>query len=264
MTTRAHMEPTVPETTARAARHAFDRSNPYRAAGDHIREVASDLELAAMPEAAGAPPNAVMTLVTALQHAEGLSDREAAEAARTRVDWKYVLHLPLHYPGFDVTALAGFRRRLMAHTAAHPCFERVLQWLGELGLCPDCRESAPTTPRVLTEIATANRFPLLVQTMRLVLQALQDNAPEWLLATAPERWQEWYLRPSWALHAADDLDHRLALAQAVATDGFRLLDTLAAPGTPGTASSLAELEVMREVWSWQFERHGDDVVWLAA
>ncbi len=258
------MEPTVPETTARVARHAFSRSNPYRAAGDHIREAYADLELAEMPQPPATPSNAVLALVTVLQHVEGLSDREAAEAVRTRVEWKYALHLPLHFPGFDVTALADFRRRLMAHTPAHPCFERLVHRLGELGLRADDGEAAPTTARVLTGIATGNRFPLLVQTMQLVLQALQDSAPDWLRDTAPARWQEWYLRPSWALHAADDLEHRLTLAHAVAQDGFQLLDKLAAEDAPGGASALGELELMRHVWAWQFQRHGDDVVWLAA
>jgi transposase len=36
-----------------------------------------------------------------MQYAEGLTDRQAADAVRTRIDWKYVLSLELTDTGFD-------------------------------------------------------------------------------------------------------------------------------------------------------------------
>jgi transposase len=36
-----------------------------------------------------------------MQFIEDLSDRQAAEAVRSRIDWKYVLGLELTNPGFD-------------------------------------------------------------------------------------------------------------------------------------------------------------------
>ncbi len=36
-----------------------------------------------------------------MQFIEGLSDRQAAEAVRSRIDWKYALSLELTDPGFD-------------------------------------------------------------------------------------------------------------------------------------------------------------------
>jgi transposase len=53
-----------------------------------------------------------LALVTILQFAEGLSDRQAADAVRSRLDWKYVLRLELTDPGFDASALSEFRGRL--------------------------------------------------------------------------------------------------------------------------------------------------------
>jgi transposase len=43
--------------------------------------------------------------VTILQFAEGLSDRQAADALRSRIDWKYVARLELSDPGFDGSVL---------------------------------------------------------------------------------------------------------------------------------------------------------------
>jgi transposase len=53
-----------------------------------------------------------LALVTLLQFHEDLSDRQAAEAVRARIDWKYVLSLELTDPGFNflslpLSALAG-------------------------------------------------------------------------------------------------------------------------------------------------------------
>ena len=48
---------------------------------------------------------------------EKLPDRQAAEAVRIRLDWKYALHLPLTYTGFDYRVLSEFRDRLLAHEA---------------------------------------------------------------------------------------------------------------------------------------------------
>jgi transposase len=44
---------------------------------------------------------------------EDLTDREAADAVRSRTDWKYLLGLELHDPGFDYSVLSEFRGRLM-------------------------------------------------------------------------------------------------------------------------------------------------------
>ena len=47
-----------------------------------------------------------------MQRAEKLTDRQAAEAVRTRIDWQYLLGLALDDPGFDHTVLAEFRGRV--------------------------------------------------------------------------------------------------------------------------------------------------------
>jgi transposase len=48
-----------------------------------------------------------------MQFAESLSDRQAAEAVRARIDWKYALSLPLNDSGFHYSVLSEFRDRLL-------------------------------------------------------------------------------------------------------------------------------------------------------
>lgn len=52
-------------------------------------------------------------IVTVLQFAENLTDRQAADAVRGRIDWKYCLGLELTDKGFDFSVLSLFRARLL-------------------------------------------------------------------------------------------------------------------------------------------------------
>jgi transposase len=87
--------------------------------GDELSAVFQDELFAALFPRRGQPAEAPwrLALVTVLQFVEGLSDRQAAEAVRTRIDWKYALRLELEDLGFDfsvrcrVSQQATARRR---------------------------------------------------------------------------------------------------------------------------------------------------------
>ena len=64
----------------------------------------------------------------------GLTDRQAADAIRTRIDWKYLLCLELTDVGFDHTVLGEFRTRLLAHGAEGRFFDAVLELARGRGL----------------------------------------------------------------------------------------------------------------------------------
>jgi transposase len=65
-----------------------------------------------------------LALITLLQFWDGLTDRQAADASRTRIDWKYLLCLDLTDPGFDHSVLSEFRTRLLTHDAERRCLMR--------------------------------------------------------------------------------------------------------------------------------------------
>ena len=67
-----------------------------------------------------------LALVTVLQFVEVLTDREAADAVRARIDWKYVLGLELTDPGFHYSVLTEFRQRLIGHEATQLLLNRIL------------------------------------------------------------------------------------------------------------------------------------------
>ncbi|WP_145707970.1 transposase [Azospirillum baldaniorum] len=68
-----------------------------------------------------------LVLVTVLQLAESLFDRQAAEAVRGRIDWKYDLGLELEDAGFDFSVLSKFRLRLVIGAAVSLLLEAMLR-----------------------------------------------------------------------------------------------------------------------------------------
>src|SRR4051794_33954182 len=82
--------PDVPELTARVARAAFPKGNPYLRLRDELGPVFRDGDFADLYPRRGQPalPPWKLALVTVLQFAEDLSDRQAADAVRGRIDWK--------------------------------------------------------------------------------------------------------------------------------------------------------------------------------
>jgi transposase len=85
----------IPEETQQVARAAFPKGNPYMRMRDELGEIYTDELFAELFPGRGQPAQSPGRLawVTVLQFAEGLSDRQAAEAVRGRIDWKYVLGL---------------------------------------------------------------------------------------------------------------------------------------------------------------------------
>src|SRR6266480_3911732 len=79
----------IPEETQRVARAAFPRGNVYMQVADRLGTIYHDAQFAALFPTRGQPAEAParLALVTILQFAEGLSDRQAADAVRSRIDW---------------------------------------------------------------------------------------------------------------------------------------------------------------------------------
>ena len=73
-------------------------------------------------------------MASVLQFSEDLTDRQAAEAVRDRMTWKYAVGLELEDPGFDASVLSEFRSRLVAGDLACLALDALLERLAGLGL----------------------------------------------------------------------------------------------------------------------------------
>ncbi|MFC4610683.1 transposase [Streptomyces maoxianensis] len=107
-----------------------------------------------------------LALVSVLQYAEGLTDRQAADQVRARMDWKFLLGLELDDPGFDHSVLSTFRARLIGHGLEQKTLEGVLERLRELGLLKAGRRQRTDATHVLAAVRTLNRMEFVGETLR--------------------------------------------------------------------------------------------------
>ena len=136
MSLRPQEPPTPPEETRRVARAAFPKGTLCLRIADALGPVYRDGQFAALFPRRGRPAEAPgrLALAVVLQFVESLSDREAADAVRARIDWKYALGLALTDPGFDHTVLSEFRTRLVGGQAELLLLDALLRRLQEEGL----------------------------------------------------------------------------------------------------------------------------------
>lgn len=127
--------PPVPEEMARVAHAVFPRGNVFMQVRDALGTIYTDEAFADLFPTHGQPALAPwrLALVTVFQFMEGLTDRQAADAVRDRLAWKYALSLDLCDPGFDHTVLSEFRSRLIEGNAEQRLLDLLLERCREGG-----------------------------------------------------------------------------------------------------------------------------------
>ena len=135
----------VPEETARVARAAFPKGNLYLAMRDEIGIAFSDADFAELFPRRGQPAFAPwrLALITVMQFLETLSDCQAADAVRSRIDWKYALSLERTDAGFDYAVLSGFRERLASGGKQALLLDRMLELFKERRCSKQKANNAP-------------------------------------------------------------------------------------------------------------------------
>ena len=118
----------IPEETRRVAHAAFPKGTLCLRIADELGSLYRDDQFADLFPTRGQPADspARLALVSVLQYVEGLSDRQAADAVRGRIDWKYALGLELTDSGFDHTVLSEFRSRLINGQAEQRLLDTLL------------------------------------------------------------------------------------------------------------------------------------------
>jgi transposase len=246
----------VPEQTAQVARAAFPGGTPYIVLRDQIGVVFTDGDFVDLYPGRGQPgyPAWRLALVTLMQFREGLSDRQAAEAVRARIDWKYLLALDLTDPGFDFSVLCEFRSRLLEHDAEGRLLGRVLDAARSAGLLKERGRQRTDSTHVLGALRVLNRLELVGETMRAALNVIAAAEPDWLRVVAPADWYKRYGRRIEDMRLPDTEPKRDAYARQIGADGFLLLDAMEASDAPAGLSALPALSILRRVWARHFAR----------
>ena len=191
------------------------------------------------------------------QFLEHLSDRQAADAVRGRIDWKYALGLELTDPGFHFSALAEFRARLVAGKAEHLLLDRMLERFKARGLVRARGKQRTDSTHILAAVHELHLLELVAETLRAALDDLAAVVPDWLRQVAQPVWFKRYGRRIEDYRLPKRRDEREALALEIGRDGFTLLDALAAPDAPAVAGKAPMVGTLREVWRIHYAREGN-------
>lgn len=258
----------IPEETARIARAAFPKGNPIMRMRDLFGPLYADPQFADLYPREGQPAEAPaqLALVTIMQFADGLSDRQAADAVRARIDWKYALALDLTDPGFDASVLSEFRSRLIAGRAETVLFETLLARLREHGLVKPRGRQRTDSTHVLAVVHMLNRLECIGEALRHALNTLATVAPDWLRSWVPTDWFDRYARRVEDYRLPDGKAERYALAERIGADGRLLLACVYARDTPPWLREVPAVQVLRRVWLQQFHAASPEepVCWRTA
>lgn len=254
----------VPDETARVARAAFPGDNVSIALRDSLGTVFTDGDFAALYPARGRPAEAPwrLALVTVFQFIEDLSDRQAADAVRGRIDWKYTLGLDLTDPGFDGSVLCEFRARLLAGSAEQRLLDAVLDCCRARGWLKARGRQRTDSTHVLGRVRAINRLLCVREALRHALDVLAVAAPAWLAANSQAAWLERYGRRYDASRLPTGEEQRRAFTCQVGEDGRALLAALDAPDAPPWLRAVPAARTLRLVWLQQFYQEAGELRWL--
>src|ERR687897_2295847 len=186
----------IPSETARVARAAFPKGTVVMRLRDEFDALYQDEDFRALYPSRGQPALAPwrLALVTVFQFLEHLSDRQAADAVRARIDWKYALGLELTDPGFHFSVLAEFRARLVAGDAEQLLLDRMLERFKARGLVKARGKQRTDSTHVLAAAHDLHLLELVGETLRAALDDLAAVVPGWLRGVAQPAWFVRYAR----------------------------------------------------------------------
>jgi transposase len=242
-------EPAEEITRAVLAMYGGRRAPLPIAVRDELGELFADAEFAAAfadrgPE--GWSPGR-LALVTVFQAAENLTDRQAAEAVRDKISWKYALGLSLDDAGFDYTVLTEFRTRLVDRGMEARVLDLLVARLVDKGLLKSRGKQRTDSTHIIAAVRQLNQVELVGETVRACVEALAVADPDWVSARLDASWQRRYGArvDSWRMPASKT--QRAALGADYARDGVALLAAVWDAATPPWLAQLPAVGVLQRV-----------------
>src|SRR6516162_9298875 len=217
---------------------------------DRLGEWLREEEFAAASGVRGRPgwSPSRLALVTVLQRAGNLAGRMAAEAARTRLDWKYLPGLPLEDPGFGHWVLPEFRAKVAAAGLEQVPLDALLERLAPDGLVKAGGKQRTDSAHVVAAVAELNRLDLAGDSVRAAGQALTAAHPGRVAGAlqVSERTPKYGTPvPGWNLPASKKKQDELAVT--CAKDGYALLRAAYDKASPAWLAELPAVETLRKV-----------------
>jgi len=254
MSMRPQQIPEVPEETAEVARCAFPKGNVYLQIRDLLGGIYRDELFADLysPDGQSAISPWQLALVTVMQYMENLSDRQAADAVRDRIAWKYALSLRLTDAGFDYSVLSEFRGRLLEGQAEDRLLNVMLSHCQQQGLLKARGQQRTDSTHVLAAVRELNRLENVGETLRHALNCLAVVAPDWLEAHISSDWYERYSKRMEQYRLPKSQAQQAALAQQIGQDGYHVLVAIYSNDTMSWLREVPAVKTLRQVWVQQY------------
>jgi transposase len=245
----------IPAETIKVARAAFPKGNVYMKMYEQLGQIYVDSDFASLyPARCGqlALSPSRLALITVMQFAEGLSDRQAAEAVRSRIDWKYALGLELTDSGFDHSVLPEWRERLIVRDAQRQLLDKMLAQLKEQRLLKSRGKQRTDSTHILAAIRQVNRLELVGETLRYALNELATVAPQWLKAKVTQDWFDRYGARFEQYRLPPEKAAKKELALTIGADGHQILSAIYEQASNQQLRQLNSVEILRQVWVQQY------------
>jgi transposase len=253
----------VPELTAEVARGAFPKGNRYMKMRDELGTIYTDEQFADLypkvGQAAISPWR--LALVTMVQFAEDLTDRQAADAVRARIDLKYLLDLELNDAGFDFSVLSEFRTRLLDGQAEERLLEVMLNLFKEQGWLKAKGKQRTDSTHILAAVRNLNRLEIVGETLHHTLNILAQVDPNWLQNQITPEWFKRYGQPFTEYRLPKAKGNRVTLSEVIGKDGYHLLSQIYAEDAPPHLRTIPAVDVLRQVWVQHYYIEGQKVTW---
>jgi transposase len=190
--------------------------------------------------------------------ADALTDRQAANDVRSRIDWTYALGLELTDAGFHYSVLSTCRTRLVTGGAEQLLLDVMRTRFQACGLLKAGGRARPDSTHVVAAIRALNRLEGVGETLRAALNDLAIVAPDWLRQRVTA---DWFERDGTRIEASrlpKGEAQRYAYAEQIGADGLQLLDAIYHETAPRWLREIPTVDILRQTWIHQYytDEHG--------
>lgn len=241
----------VPPLTAQIARASNPAGTTAIWVRDRLGGLWCDEDFADWYPRGGRPSlsPAQLATVCVLQFLLGLSDRQAAEAVRCRIDFKYAMAMELDDPGFHHSVLADFRDRLTEDDRADRLHDLALARLKEAGLVRERTMQRTDSAHVLAAVRDLTRLELITEAVRAGLEEVAGTFPHLLDGLVDEGWGLRYGRP---VRLGKNPTKPKTRILATGDDAVRLLEHLQRHGAD--SASGPRVQALRQIMVQNYHR----------
>jgi transposase len=252
MPTQSIAIPPIPKETERGARAIFGRRNFYILTGEYLESILEDIKPVLLLEA-----GIILPQISFFQFLEGLTDAQAVEAVRTRLDWKFALHLPVYPPTMQESSLCEFRQRILKDPLSQREFQSLIDRFVIFNPPINDRFHSFISLELLTYVCSINRLNWIQVTMSQMLEVLAVRFPEWLRKVTRPHWYGRYTH-SMSGFGVGNWPHQPEFSmEEIAADIDHLLDEIHR-SSPLGISQLQEVRALECVWKQQIKKQLTD------